>query len=94
MFAIAVFIFLFLRSPIEVDLFYQFTVPSLLICLIWIYLKSPSNAKSAIRIRKPGGFVGTNRWREFGKLNARLRARFPGPAVSGRRTIDIRDYRK
>jgi len=38
MFAIAQFIFMFSRSPIEVDLFFAFSMPSILLSLIWIYL--------------------------------------------------------
>jgi exopolysaccharide production protein ExoQ len=39
MFAISVFIFLLLRTPIEVDSFFQFDVSTLMTCLIWIYLR-------------------------------------------------------
>ncbi len=38
MFAIAQFIFIFSRTPIEVDLFSAFNMPSILLSLIWIYL--------------------------------------------------------
>lgn len=38
LFAIALFIFLVLRMPIEVDLFSQFQLASILICIIWIYV--------------------------------------------------------
>jgi exopolysaccharide production protein ExoQ len=37
-FAMNIFIFFLLRSPIEVDLFFQFSIPSVLICMAWIYL--------------------------------------------------------
>jgi exopolysaccharide production protein ExoQ len=37
--AMTLFVFLLLRTPLEVDLFFQFQLPSILICLIWIYLK-------------------------------------------------------
>jgi exopolysaccharide production protein ExoQ len=40
MFAAGIFIFLFLRTPIEVDLLYAFQLPSILFCLVWIYLRS------------------------------------------------------
>jgi exopolysaccharide production protein ExoQ len=39
MFAIAFFLFLLLRTPIEVDLFFQFQIASVLFCVIWIYLR-------------------------------------------------------
>jgi exopolysaccharide production protein ExoQ len=38
--AITLFVFLLLRTPIEVDLFFQFQLPSILFCLIWVYLSS------------------------------------------------------
>jgi exopolysaccharide production protein ExoQ len=41
LFATVVFVFLLFRTPIEVDLFFQFQIASILICLIWIYAKSP-----------------------------------------------------
>lgn len=39
LFAIAIFIFLSLRAPIEVDLFFQFQLPTILLCISWIYLR-------------------------------------------------------
>lgn len=38
LFAISLFIFLTLRTPIEVDLFFQFQLASILFCMIWVYL--------------------------------------------------------
>jgi exopolysaccharide production protein ExoQ len=38
LFAISVFTFMLLRSPIEVDSFYQFEIGSIMLCLAWIYL--------------------------------------------------------
>ena len=32
------FVFFILRSLIEVDLFFPFNIPSIVICLIWVYL--------------------------------------------------------
>jgi exopolysaccharide production protein ExoQ len=37
-FAVNILIFLLLRSPIEVDLFFPFNLPSVLICFVWVYL--------------------------------------------------------
>jgi exopolysaccharide production protein ExoQ len=37
-FAINILIFFLLRSPIEVDLFFAFNIPSVLICFVWVYL--------------------------------------------------------
>jgi exopolysaccharide production protein ExoQ len=37
-FAINMFTFFLLRSPIEVDLFFAFNIPSILICMVWVYL--------------------------------------------------------
>jgi exopolysaccharide production protein ExoQ len=39
MFAITIFIFFLLRLPIEVDLFFQFQIASVLICMAWVYLR-------------------------------------------------------
>jgi exopolysaccharide production protein ExoQ len=38
LFAISVFTFMLLRSPIEVDSFFQFDFGSIMLCLTWIYL--------------------------------------------------------
>jgi exopolysaccharide production protein ExoQ len=37
-FAINMLIFFILRSPIEVDLFFPFNIPSVVICFVWVYL--------------------------------------------------------
>jgi len=38
MFAIYVVVLMLLRSPIEVDLFWQFQIPTIVFCMAWIYL--------------------------------------------------------
>ena len=48
-FAIAVFLFLLFRLPIEVDLFWQFQLPTVVLSLIWIYLGRPQRQP----IRRP-----------------------------------------
>jgi exopolysaccharide production protein ExoQ len=50
-FAITLFLFLLLRTPLEVDLFFQFQLPTILLCLIWIYLK-PSRYSAAVGVQK------------------------------------------
>ena len=47
-FAMTLFVFLLLRMPLEVDLFSQFQIASILICVIWIYLRPVGSS----------GFVG------------------------------------
>jgi len=42
LFAVAGFMFLLLRTPIEVDLFFQFSVPTLMLCITWVYLRRPA----------------------------------------------------
>jgi exopolysaccharide production protein ExoQ len=42
MFAICAFIFFLLRTPIEVDMFFQFEISTIIMCLIWIYIKPNS----------------------------------------------------
>jgi exopolysaccharide production protein ExoQ len=37
-FAINMLVFFLLRSPLEVDLFFAFNIPSVLICFVWVYL--------------------------------------------------------
>jgi exopolysaccharide production protein ExoQ len=44
LFAISTFLFLILRAPIEVDLFFQFQLPAILLCVIWIYLHRRARA--------------------------------------------------
>jgi exopolysaccharide production protein ExoQ len=41
-YAMTIFVFLLLRMPLEVDLFFQFQLASILICVIWIYLQRSS----------------------------------------------------
>jgi len=43
LFAICIFVFLLLRTPVEVDILFQFNIGSMLICLVWVYL-TPSRA--------------------------------------------------
>jgi exopolysaccharide production protein ExoQ len=62
MFAIYVVILLLLRSPIEVDLFWQFQTPTIILCMAWIYLGSPSPNWSAAQI---GGVGSKFRKRRF-----------------------------
>ena len=45
MFAIVTFTFLLLRTPIEVDSFYAFQIPTILLSVIWIYLQQSSSAR-------------------------------------------------
>ncbi len=51
LFALTLFLFLLLRMPIEVDLFYQFQIASILLCLIWIYI-SPQRANRGARFNR------------------------------------------
>jgi exopolysaccharide production protein ExoQ len=37
-FAICIFVFLLLRTPVEVDVFFQFNIGSVLLCVVWSYL--------------------------------------------------------
>src|SRR5215472_15668115 len=46
MFAIAVFLFHLFRLPIEVDLFWQFQIPTVLLSMIWVYLRLPGRRRS------------------------------------------------
>jgi exopolysaccharide production protein ExoQ len=39
MFAASLFVFLLLRTPLEVDLFFQFQIASILIGVVWVYLQ-------------------------------------------------------
>src|SRR6516225_11784068 len=48
-FAIAVFLFVLFRFPVEVDLFWQFQIPTVILSLIWVYLGRPLRRRS----RKP-----------------------------------------
>jgi exopolysaccharide production protein ExoQ len=51
MFAIAVLIYTLLRTPIEVGLFSQFQLESMLLCLTWIYLEAPRRPSLLMRRR-------------------------------------------
>src|SRR5262249_18200390 len=46
MFAIAIFLFPLFRLPIEVDLFWQFQIPTVLLSMIWVYLGLPRRRRS------------------------------------------------
>ena len=46
MFAIAMFLFHLFRLPIEVDLFWQFQIPTVLLSMIWVYLGLPGRRRS------------------------------------------------
>jgi exopolysaccharide production protein ExoQ len=48
--AITLFIFLLLRTPLEVDLFFQFQLPSILFCLIWVYLGGSRRTQARARL--------------------------------------------
>jgi len=45
-FAVAVFLFVLFRFPIEVDLFWQFQIPTIILSLIWVYLGLPLRRRS------------------------------------------------
>jgi exopolysaccharide production protein ExoQ len=72
-FAIYVVVLMLLRSPIEVDLFWQFQIPTIVFCMAWIYLAAAAPAASAragSRLRRPlrpearwdFGGTGQNAW--------------------------------
>jgi hypothetical protein len=45
-----------LRSPIEVDLFWQFQIPTIVFCMAWIYLAAASarmTSRGPSRLRRP-----------------------------------------
>jgi exopolysaccharide production protein ExoQ len=44
LFAIAVFLLLLLRTPLEVEMFTQFELATILLCLAWSYLRVASTA--------------------------------------------------
>jgi exopolysaccharide production protein ExoQ len=48
LFAIAAFLLLLLRTPLEVDLFFQFQMPTILLCLSWIYLQRSSSTQYVV----------------------------------------------
>jgi exopolysaccharide production protein ExoQ len=45
-FAIAMFLFLLFRLPIEVDLFWQFSPPTIVLSMIWVYLALPQRQRA------------------------------------------------
>jgi exopolysaccharide production protein ExoQ len=45
-FAIAMFLFHLFRLPLEVDLFWQFQIPTVLLSMIWVYLGLPGRRRS------------------------------------------------
>jgi exopolysaccharide production protein ExoQ len=47
-YAMTIFVFLLLRMPLEVDLFFQFQLASILICVIWIYLQRSSPSRGEL----------------------------------------------
>jgi exopolysaccharide production protein ExoQ len=59
MFAISIVIFLLFRTPIEIDLFYQFQIGSILLCLAWVYLKVPQ--RQTVSRSRAVGFAASNR---------------------------------
>lgn len=54
MFGIYVIVLLLLRSPIEVDLFWQFQTPTIILCMAWIYLGAPPLMPSGDPARRVG----------------------------------------
>ena len=52
-FAIAMFLFHLFRLPLEVDLFWQFQIPTVLLSMIWVYLGLPGRRRSG----EPGASV-------------------------------------
>jgi exopolysaccharide production protein ExoQ len=59
MFAAAIVIFFLLRTPIEVDLFFQFQIGSILVCSAWVYLKVPKR-QSTVGRSGPVGYAATD----------------------------------
>ncbi len=68
MFAIYVVVLMLLRSPIEVDLFWQFQIPSIVFCMAWIYLAAaPAAASASMGLgRRP---LRREARRDFGRTN-------------------------
>jgi exopolysaccharide production protein ExoQ len=63
-FAISTFLFLLIRFPVEVDLFFQFQLGTILMCVIWVWLEKPRPGwrrptpplkKNAASVRSPVG---------------------------------------
>jgi exopolysaccharide production protein ExoQ len=53
-FAVGVFLFFLLRSPIEVDLFWPFQIPTVMLSLVWVYLGLPDQRTASARLAPPG----------------------------------------
>ena len=56
LFGIYVVVLMLLRSPIEVDLFWQFQIPTIVFCMAWIYLAAASarmTSRGPARLRRP-----------------------------------------
>jgi exopolysaccharide production protein ExoQ len=53
-FATYIICFLLLRSPIEVDLFWPFQTPTLLLCMAWVYLDASGHDGVANRMMRVG----------------------------------------
>jgi exopolysaccharide production protein ExoQ len=69
MFAIYVVVLMLLRSPIEVDLFWQFQIPTIVFCMAWIYLAAAPariSSWSGSRLRRPRR---PERRRDFGRTD-------------------------
>jgi exopolysaccharide production protein ExoQ len=56
LFAIYLIILLLLRSPIEVDLFWQFQTPTIIFCMAWIYLGQPATSSRHQKIQAAPSF--------------------------------------
>jgi exopolysaccharide production protein ExoQ len=54
-FAIATFLFLLFRLPIEVDLFWQFSPPTIILSMIWVYLALPQRQRATNAYPSPHG---------------------------------------
>jgi exopolysaccharide production protein ExoQ len=50
-FAIGIFVFFLMRTTFEVDLLWQFQVPSILMCMVWAYMR-PGLGEKIINIRR------------------------------------------
>ena len=55
LFGVYVVVLMLLRSPIEVDLFWQFQIPTIVFCMAWIYLAAPASVtlRRPSRLRRP-----------------------------------------
>jgi exopolysaccharide production protein ExoQ len=50
-FAIGIFVFFFMRTTLEVDLLWQFQAPSILMCMVWAYVR-PALGEKRISLRR------------------------------------------